>query len=168
MLIDKIQHSQNATSYSKQTRSSRLLDEKIIGLFSRESTNNVILQGVERSSYLATFLNAVTKQTGFMPLLTLPMAGFMKQNVKSTVDEFAITQLYSESKRFDEKRSSLPPSGSLLDATEDPENTLNGKTSKSRCSGKVKRSPRQSWPMKKSKSNGFTIWRSQLRKNRAQ
>lgn len=116
-LVDILQLGKSAAPNKIKTASARFQETIVIELFSRRAADKLMSQSLRRWSQSGMFKNAVLKRVDSNPFFILPMAGFIKGHVNSTIMKCTLTQLYSEKGKVGEKEVPLPPSRSLSGAT---------------------------------------------------
>lgn len=67
--------------------SARFLQARVMEFFSHGAADDVILQRFERQSEWDTLIEVSVRRIVSNPLLTAPVAGFIKTHVDSTLDE---------------------------------------------------------------------------------
>lgn len=100
----------------------------MIKFFRLGAAEDVMSQGFEKWSKSDTFMNAVVKRIVSNPLFILPMAGFIKQHVRSYIDECSLKRLYAGTGKVGKTEVPLPPSMSSSDAAQESGSTLKRKT----------------------------------------
>lgn len=73
-------------------------------------------------------MNADVKRVVSSPLVIRPVAGFLKQQVDSSIEDCRLKQLHAETGKDNEKEVPVPPSRSPSAATENSDTRSNAKT----------------------------------------
>lgn len=86
-LVDRLKPGNSASTNGIGTVSTRFLETIMIALISCKAAEDVMSECFEQLSKSDKLMYAIVKRIVFNPCFMQPVAGFIKENVYSTIDE---------------------------------------------------------------------------------